>query len=172
MNFAEVRFWQLLVEGLTTILLGRVVIWKCRPESLGLYDKIALLALGLFLLMCVSWVTLIIFLVVAIGSYYGLKWIVANHEPERSKRYLWLLIPVQLLPLLYYKYANFFANQIVGLSFTTLRSLIIPVGISFYTFQKVAFVVDTLCFRKPLPHFLDYLNFAGFVPQIVVGLLD
>src|SRR5262249_2009374 len=113
MNFAEVRFWELLVQGLITILLGRLVVWKFYPTSIGLYYKFEIFALGLFLLLCVSWVTLIIFLIVAIGSYYGLKWIVATHEPSQAKRYLWLLIPLQLLPLLYYKYANFIANQVV-----------------------------------------------------------
>jgi len=49
---------------------------------------------------------------------------------------------------------------------------VIPVGISFYSFQKVAFVVDTLVFKQPLPRFLDYLNFAGFFPQIVAGPIE
>jgi D-alanyl-lipoteichoic acid acyltransferase DltB (MBOAT superfamily) len=85
---------------------------------------------------------------------------------------LWILIPLQLLPLAYYKYANFVANQVLGLDVLSLRNLLIPVGISFYTFQKVAFVVDTLAFQQPLPRFLDYMNFAGFFPQIVAGPIE
>ncbi len=58
------------------------------------------------------------------------------------------------------------------MNYASLRHLVIPVGISFYTFQKVAFVVDTLAFHKPLPRFLDYMNFAGFFPQIVAGPIE
>jgi D-alanyl-lipoteichoic acid acyltransferase DltB (MBOAT superfamily) len=53
-----------------------------------------------------------------------------------------------------------------------LRGLVIPVGISFYTFQKVGFAIDTLHFRKPLPRFLEYLNFVAFFPQIVAGPIE
>ena len=60
----------------------------------------------------------------------------------------------------------------MGIQLGSLCHLVIPVGISFYTFQKVAFVVDTLAFRCPLPCFLDYMNFAGFFPQIVAGPIE
>src|SRR5206468_3444042 len=87
-------------------------------------------------------------------------------------RYLALLIPLQLAPLFYFKYADFVANGIFRLNLMPLHQLLIPVGISFYTFQKVAFVIDTLAFKNPLPRFLDYLNFAGFFPQIVAGPIE
>jgi alginate O-acetyltransferase complex protein AlgI len=83
-----------------------------------------------------------------------------------------VLIPVQLLPLVFYKYANFMTNQVLSLDLDFFRGLVIPVGISFYTFQKVAFVVDTLQANKPMPRFLDYMNFAGFFPQIVAGPIE
>jgi D-alanyl-lipoteichoic acid acyltransferase DltB (MBOAT superfamily) len=89
-----------------------------------------------------------------------------------AKKYLLVLIPLQLLPLFYYKYANFAANQVLQLDLPALHHLLIPVGISFYTFQKVAFVVDTLAFKQSLPRFLDYMNFAGFFPQIVAGPIE
>ena len=135
------------------------------------FDKLALLSLGLFLLLCVSWVTFVIYLAVAIGSYAGLKWVL-THAESRQRRYLYILIPLQLLPLAYYKYANFAVNQVLGFDVPTVQNLMIPVGISFYSFQKVAFVVDTLVFKQPLPRFLDYLNFAGFFPQIVAGPIE
>jgi len=170
MNFAEVRFWELLLAGVGAILLLRSALRRLRFLP-GSYDKVALLALGLFLLGCVSAVTLVIFLTVAICTYAGLSWILHRHE--RSRRgYLFVLIPLQLLPLAYYKYADFVANRVLDFNVDFLRGLVIPVGISFYTFQKVAFVVDTLHFRKPLPAFLDYMNFAGFFPQIVAGPIE
>jgi D-alanyl-lipoteichoic acid acyltransferase DltB (MBOAT superfamily) len=61
---------------------------------------------------------------------------------------------------------------VLGLQQTSLKTLIIPVGISFYTFQKVAFVIDTLALKQPMPKFLDFMNFAGFFPQIVAGPIE
>jgi D-alanyl-lipoteichoic acid acyltransferase DltB (MBOAT superfamily) len=171
MNFAEARFWGLLLVGLTVIALLRLLV-RCIPSLKGdAFDKLALFSLGLFLLLCVSRVTFIIFLVVAVGSYVGLQRVLKQEE-SRRRRYLYALIPLQLLPLAYYKYANFGLNQVLGFDLPTLRNLVIPVGISFYSFQKVAFVVDTLVFKQPLPRFLDYLNFAGFFPQIVAGPIE
>jgi len=171
MNFAEARFWGLLLLGLGAIASVRFLL-RGRPGFRGdRFDKLALLGLGLFLLLCVSPVTFLIFLAVAIGSYLGLQWIL-KQEPGGRQRWLYVLIPLQLLPLIYYKYANFAVNGILGLEVGALRNLVIPVGISFYTFQKVAFVVDTLVRHEPLPHWLDYLNFAGFFPQIVAGPIE
>jgi D-alanyl-lipoteichoic acid acyltransferase DltB (MBOAT superfamily) len=171
MNFAEARFWGLLLAGLGIIALLRFLLRYRSTANNGRFDKLALSGLGLGLLLCTSPATFLIFLVVAIGSYVGLQWVLQQAE-GRQKHYLYVLIPLQLLPLLYYKYANFAVNGVLGLDVSTLRNLVIPVGVSFYSFQKVAFVVDTLVFRQPLPHWLDYMNFAGFFPQIVAGPIE
>ncbi len=171
MNFAESRFWVLLVAALGLVVLLRFTLRAALGARLAVFDKIALISLGLFLLLCVSWITFIIFLVVALGSYFGLQWLLC-HDERLHRRYLFVLIPLQLLPLAYYKYAHFAVNEVLRLDVPALRDLAIPVGISFYTFQKVAFVIDTLAFKNPLPRFLDYLNFAGFFPQIVAGPIE
>jgi D-alanyl-lipoteichoic acid acyltransferase DltB (MBOAT superfamily) len=171
MNFAEVRFWELFFSGIVIIALLCGGASALRPGLRGNLDKICLLSLGLFLLLCVSWITFVIFLVVAVVSYLGLKWILAHHK-SGHEFYLLILIPLQLAPLFYYKYADFAANHVLHLHLAGLENLIIPVGISFYSFQKVAFVVDTLAFKEPLPGFLDYMNFAGFFPQIVAGPIE
>ena len=171
MNFAEARFWALLLVGLVVISVLRFCFRKLPVFKDDLFDKTALFSLGLFLLLCVSRVTFAIFLLVAIGSYVGLKWVLTRPEQQRG-RFIYVLIFLQLLPLAYYKYANFALNQVLGLDVQALRNLVIPVGISFYSFQKVAFVIDTLVLHQPLPRFLDYLNFAGFFPQIVAGPIE
>jgi D-alanyl-lipoteichoic acid acyltransferase DltB (MBOAT superfamily) len=171
MNFAEIRFWQILFGGFCIIFLLRLAFSLCRPAWLQTYDQIALLLLGWVLLLAVSWITCLIFLLVAVGSYVGLRWLLHVEGIARA-RYLFLLIPLQLAPLFYYKYADFVTNGVFQLKISSLHNLIIPVGISFYTFQKVAFVIDTLAFKNPLPGFLDYMNFAGFFPQIVAGPIE
>lgn len=171
MNFAELRFWGWLLLGFSLVLPLRWLVFRTKPGILSRYDRVALLSLGLFLLLCVSWLTFLIWCAVAVGSYLGLQWIL-SHDPHSTRKYLWVLIPVQLAPLLYYKYANFALNEVMGFQVDSVRSLLIPVGLSFYTFQKVAFVLDTLAFRERIPAFLDYLNFAGFFPQIVAGPIE
>ena len=171
MNFAEARFWGLLLVGLGLIALLSFTLRPVLRVRRDAFDKLALFGLGLFLLLCVSWVTAVIFLGVAVGSYVGLKWLLSYDEKGRWHG-LCVLIPLQLLPLAYYKYANFAVNDLLRFDFPALRNLVVPVGISFYSFQKVAFVIDTLVFRQPLPRFLDYLNFAGFFPQIVAGPIE
>src|SRR4051812_44127201 len=98
MNFAESRFWGLLAAGLTVIVLLRWIFGSWLGKRRDEFDKVALLSLGLFLLLCVSWVTFIIFLVVALLSYAGLQWIL-RHDPKRWHQYLFVLIPLQLAPL-------------------------------------------------------------------------
>jgi D-alanyl-lipoteichoic acid acyltransferase DltB (MBOAT superfamily) len=171
MNFAESRFWTLLLSGLIVVVMLRCAARLKFKDYAETVDKVLLCALGLSLLFCVSWVTFVVFLLVAVGSYLGLRWIVRYHEHART-RYLGALIVAQLLPLLFYKYAQFTTDQLLGIHVSQLETLVIPVGISFYTFQKVAFVVDTLVHRVPLPRFLDYMNFAGFFPQIVAGPIE
>jgi len=171
MNFADLRFWEYLFVGLIVVLGFRFLLLKACALSPSTVDKLGLLGLGLSLLAFISWTTFLIFLAVAIWTYVGLRWIRKYHAQHRFK-YLWILIPLQLVPLFYFKYSDFVANRVLGLGFDMLHGLIIPVGISFYTFQKVGFVVDTLAFKQPIPNFLDYMNFAGFFPQIVAGPIE
>lgn len=171
MNFAELRFWEYLLSGLGVIVALRLVCagWmKGKEQS---FDKAALLCLGLLLLVVVSWVTFVIYLVVSMVTYLGLGWIQKYHS-RHALKYLWLLIPLQLLPLFYYKYADFVVNGVVGLEIDSVRGLLIPVGISFYSFQLVSFVVDTLVHKHPLPRLVDCMNFAGFFPQLVAGPIE
>jgi alginate O-acetyltransferase complex protein AlgI len=168
-NFGELRFWLLLASGLAVISLLAGICSKVAPERRPLFDRIALAALGLFLLWAVNWLTWIIFVVVFLISYFGLKLAV---RLERPKTGLIVILPVLFTPLLYYKYADFIARGLLGLDYNGFRDIVIPVGISFYTFQKAAAVIDTLAMKKPIPSFLDYLNFAAFFPQIVAGPIE
>ena len=171
MNFADLRFWEILLTALGAILVCRLPFERWWPTQVETYDRLGLLALGWLLLLAVSRVTCLIFLLVAVGTYVGLKGLL-HLEGRARKRYLLVFIPLQLAPLFYYKYADFVANGIFSFNIPRFHDLLIPVGISFYTFQKVAFVIDTLAFKNPLPRFLDYMNFAGFFPQIVAGPIE
>ena len=70
----------------------------------------------------------------------------------------------------YFKYWNFLAGQInllgAGLDVTTI---VLPVGISFYTFQQIAYLVDNCKGRPAGTGFVDYVLFVTFFPQLIAG---
>ena len=145
MNFADVRFWGILAVSLLAILVIRVVVVKLMRPDPGHYDRAALAIMGLVLLGCVSLLSLGIFAVVSVTTYFGLHLILkTDSSPERRGKWLWLLIPLQLSPLLFYKYGGFLGNDILGLESRSFTNVIIPVGISFYTFQSVSYTHLTL----------------------------
>ncbi|HXI51410.1 MAG TPA: hypothetical protein VNH84_07890, partial [Candidatus Saccharimonadales bacterium] len=129
MNFAEIRFWELLAGGLGVIVAVRWVVQKLHPGGWPWLDRAGLLGLGLFLLGFVSWITLLNFLVVAMGTYVGLAWIL-RRQARHARCYLVGLIALQLSPLFLYKYGHFVSTQILRLDAPGLKELIIPVGIS------------------------------------------
>ena len=85
---------------------------------------------------------------------------------------MWFSIIISLSILGYFKYANFFLwnwNQMVEGNFQPL-DIILPVGISFYTFQSISYVVDVYKERiAPTENWLDYLFFLSFFPALVAG---
>ncbi len=74
--------------------------------------------------------------------------------------------------LAYFKYANFFLwnwNMMVEGNFQPLE-IILPVGISFYTFQSASYIIDVYRGKlKPLPTFGEYLFFLSYFPALVAG---
>ena len=71
----------------------------------------------------------------------------------------------------YYKYSNFFIENINLLFKTDIKFLnvILPIGISFYTFQLIAFLIDNYKGTIKNAPFLNYLMFITFFPQLIVG---
>lgn len=71
----------------------------------------------------------------------------------------------------YFKYTDFFianANALFGTN-TPLMHIVLPLGISFYTFQQLGFLVDSYREKVPPYGFLDYALFVSFFPQLVAG---
>ena len=82
------------------------------------------------------------------------------------------LIVVNLLPLFYYKYANFWVDNFNALGGNWLRveNLILPVGISFFTFQTISYLVDIYRREvKACTNLLDFGFYLSFFPQLVAG---
>ncbi len=71
----------------------------------------------------------------------------------------------------YFKYTDFFIENINALFGTgfLLTHILLPLGISFFTFQQLAFITDCYRGKGTLPKFLDYCNFVTFFPQLIAG---
>jgi len=93
---------------------------------------------------------------------------------EKSWRVFWMIMGVipSLALLGYFKYTNFFLfnwSLIAGNNFQPL-DIFLPVGISFYTFQSVSYVLDVYWGKlKPTKSILEYAFFLSFFPQLVAG---
>ncbi|MDE5661781.1 MAG: MBOAT family protein, partial [Muribaculaceae bacterium] len=97
-------------------------------------------------------------------------------RPGRSRRFRRMCVAASLLAslgiLAYFKYANFFLwniNAMIGGNFQPL-DLVLPVGISFYTFQSVSYIIDVYKGRvAPTQTWLEYAFFLSFFPALVAG---
>lgn len=103
-----------------------------------------------------------------------------SKNPKRRKFWLWLSILINLGFLGFFKYFNFFiesfADMLQFMGFTphmwTLK-IILPVGISFYTFHGLSYVIDI--YKKRIPaerNFVDYSLFVSFFALLVAGPIE
>ena len=92
-------------------------------------------------------------------------------SPRRARLATTLGISANIGLLAYFKYATFIAGNVValtGIEFA-VEAVVLPLAISFHTFQQIAYLVDVLrgrAERYPLP---DYLLFVSFFPQLIAG---
>lgn len=171
MNFASYDFWKLLFLCFLGSRLVLAAVRAIRPAAETAAAKLCLLATALTLLASESWLTLGAFSwVVLLGWLCVLLQGARLHHGPKSAIFLILLL-AQLAPLFYYKYWNFALNEVLGLD-VRVPSVLIPMGLSFYTFQTIGFWIDNLRSPQPRPSLLDYLNFSSFFPQIVAGPIE
>lgn len=170
MDFSTTSFWYSLIPAIILLLCGNRIL-KEHQAALQKFHKCIILVLSLTLLGLASWQTLGIFLTVMMTAWISCRLGLSLGKTGR-KVLIGCQIIVLLLPLLYFKYADFICNGIGGCEWDSLRGLIIPIGISFYTFQIIGFCIDTLMRDEPMPRFVDYMNFGCFFPQIVAGPIE
>ena len=84
-------------------------------------------------------------------------------------------VVLNLSVLAYFKYAGFFAVDVLGpiLPFDPpgwLTNVVLPIGISFFTFQRISYAVDVTSGREePVRHFGDYMLYIVLFPQLIAG---
>jgi D-alanyl-lipoteichoic acid acyltransferase DltB (MBOAT superfamily) len=106
----------------------------------------------------------------SIGANFVLS-LFMSRSKARGKLILALGLALNLILLGYFKYANFFVSavdQMTGLELT-LRKVVLPLAISFFTFQQIAYLVEAYKDGKPAKSFTDYCLFVLFFPHLIAG---
>lgn len=93
------------------------------------------------------------------------------HVRGGRKRLLLVGVVLNLLLLGYFKYADFFVDNLNGLTGSdfTLPGIVLPLAISFFTFQQIAYLVDSYRGETKEYDFLNYALFVTFFPQLIAG---
>jgi alginate O-acetyltransferase complex protein AlgI len=95
----------------------------------------------------------------------------SSGRPELSHRILVVALFVNLGALAYFKYANFFIDSINLAAHTdlSLAQIVLPIGISFFTFTQIAYLVDTYRGKVQESRFIPYTLFVTFFPHLIAG---
>ncbi|MDZ4824012.1 MAG: MBOAT family O-acyltransferase [Flavobacteriales bacterium] len=108
-------------------------------------------------------------------DYFVARRIELCSEKRDRKRWLLLSLSANLGLLLYFKYYNFFIDNINHLSGSELKYMqfLLPVGISFYTFQEMGYVIDVYRGQlKAEKHYGKFALFVAYFPQLVAGPIE
>ncbi|MCF0074509.1 MBOAT family protein [Dyadobacter sp. CY261] len=156
-----------------------VLYWFIARKSLQ-YQNILLLASSYFFYGCWDWRFMFLLMFsTGLDFYTGLK---IHHSESSSVRKGWLItsVVINIGFLAYFKYYNFFFSsfsellQSVGLSFNIQTlNIILPIGISFYTFHGLSYVFDIYNHKiKPSTNLTNYSLFVSFFPLLVAGPIE
>ena len=172
MAFNDFKFWVIF-----PVIFA--VYWAI-PLRWNQWRKIWLLIVSYLLYMNWKPAFAIALLAVTLITYFGGLCIDSQENTyisKKRKHLVWLFALLGFLPLLVFKYYNFLNNSISeGLSALGLQFAMpglnwaIPVGISFFTFQAMGYMLDVYHQRTKAEHnLIDYLLFVSFFPQVMSG---
>ena len=143
-------------------------------------QNLLLLLSSYFFYSCWDWRFLFLLIFSTVLDYYtGIK-IQQNSSTNRRKYWFWLSVCTNLGFLGIFKYYNFFIENFIQLFselgiqiHATTINIILPVGISFYTFHGLSYVIDIYKNRiKAENNFIDYAVFVSFFPLLVAGPIE
>ncbi|WP_289663003.1 MBOAT family O-acyltransferase [Flavobacterium panacagri] len=156
-----------------------ILYWFVTNKSLRL-QNILLLASSYFFYSCWDWRFLFLLLFSTLLDYFSGLQIEKSGNDFHKKFWFWLSITANLGFLALFKYFNFFAESfkdlisIFGFQINTWSlKVILPIGISFYTFHGLSYVIDIYKNRvKAEKNFVDYAVFVSFFPLLVAGPIE
>lgn len=110
----------------------------------------------------------------SIAFNYGAGYMIGHSRTDKVRRAKLLLIAAiisNLTLLAYFKYANFFIDNLNYLAGTAINmaKVFLPLGISFFTFTQIAFLVDTWQGKVKEYNFVHYTLFVTYFPHLIAG---
>ncbi|MFT4015878.1 MAG: MBOAT family O-acyltransferase [Agriterribacter sp.] len=155
------------------------IYWFIANKNLKIQNAFLLIA-SYYFYSCWDWRFLFLLMFSTLLDFYtGLKMAQADN-PQKRKVWFWLSIIVNLGFLGFFKYYNFFAESFglllsnIGFNVTPwILQIILPVGISFYTFHGLSYIIDI--YNKKITaerNFIDYAVFVSFFPLLVAGPIE
>lgn len=117
---------------------------------------------------------ILLLLSIGINYFVSVKINAGRAISKNSAAKAWMVLGIMfnLSLLLYFKYFDFFVSNI-NLAFGTdwtLKNLILPLGISFFTFKQIAYVVDCYRMEEQVRYtWIEYANYVAFFPQLISG---
>ncbi len=140
------------------------------------YKNIVILVFSIFFYSWGAPKFIFVILATTFVDFHLVKWMDASENAFRRKCLLVLSLSINLGLLFYFKYSNFFIENVNALLHITgagaiqWTKLILPIGISFYTFETITYVVDVYRkVHKPLHHFWDYQTYIILFPKLIAG---
>jgi len=156
-----------------------ILYWTIARNSL-IRQNIVLLAASYFFYGWWDW--RLLFLIVFISTFNYFSGIgISKQKKEHQRKYLLILsLFINLGILGFFKYYNFFIENLSGifsifgnpLNISTLN-ILLPIGISFYTFQNISYIIDI--YREeilPEKNILIFFNLVAFFPKLVTGPIE
>ncbi|QSX05219.1 MBOAT family protein [Sedimentibacter sp. zth1] len=164
MLFSTYKF---IFTFLPIVFLGYYIISNFLPNK---YSKIWLILASFYFYSQGSVKFFPIFVFTVFFNYFAGS-VICKSKGILRKIALGISLAENILLLGYFKYTNFFIenyNFFTGSS-VLLKNIILPIGISFFTFQLIAYLVD--CYRDKVENYsiLDFLVFITFFPQLIIG---
>jgi alginate O-acetyltransferase complex protein AlgI len=113
----------------------------------------------------------LLLIITSMSVNYLIGTVISNPETRNRKALMVAGVTANLSILLYFKYTNFIVDSINDVSGASLyiSRIVLPLGISFFTFQKIAYLVDAYQGKTREHNFLHFCLFVVFFPQLIAG---
>ena len=137
-----------------------------------MWTKVYVIAFSFFFAFKANGILMWLLPIITISSWYLTRFMMRLKRGKVRKIGLALVILSELIPLLYYKYTNFtleIFHELLRSNFSP-EKMLLPVGISFFTFQAISYTVDVYKGRYPkTAELIDYAFYLTFFPLLIAG---
>ena len=147
-----------------------ILFWIC-PQRL----RVPLLLISSYIFY-MSWRPIYIFLILGLTAFNYVAGLLIAGQPARKKFWMIFSVAANLLVLAYFKYAYFFDETLgamlkpVGVNVPAIPfEIVLPLGISFFVFEFIHYVVDVYKGGEPVKSFMGFALFASFFPTQIAG---